>query len=137
MDFLDIFCYGHQAGHGAERLSLVVCIQTGDDDADATVGQLLAYANYAVVKELGFINAHHFYVRIYLEHTGGRLDGGAGNAVVIMGNHVQVREALVYRGLEGGNLLLGKLRPFEPSDELLRFAGEHGAANYLNTAGFF
>ena len=87
---LDVFRNCHEAGHGAERFSQVVRIQAGDDHADALVGQGLADLDDAVVEELGFVDANHLDIVLYLEHAGRALDGGAGNAVGVVRDHVQV-----------------------------------------------
>ena len=91
VNLLDVFGDGHQAGHGAERFAEIVGIQTGDDYADAAlVGQFLDYIYNTVIEELGFVDAHDTDVGIDLKHAGRRFDGRAGNAVGIMGDHVQL-----------------------------------------------
>ena len=55
----------------------------------------------------------------------------------VVRDHVQVRIALVDGGLESGDLLLGELGPFESTDQFLRLAGEHRAADDLDAARFF
>ena len=77
-------------GHRAERFAKVVRIQAGDDHADTPVGQFLAYADDAVVEELGFVDAHHLHIGIDLQHAGRSFDGRTGNAVGVVRNYVQV-----------------------------------------------
>ena len=56
---------GHLVGHGTQRRdwaeghSLEVHVQSGDDDAHAAVGQLVAHVDQALVEELGLVDAHH------------------------------------------------------------------------------
>ena len=40
-------------------------------------------------------------------------------------------------GLEDDDLLLGELGAFEAAEEFFGLAGEHGAADHLDAAGFF
>ena len=137
MDLLDVVGDGEESRHGPEGLAQVVGVQAGDDDADAAVGQFLDHADDAVVKELCLVDAYDLDVRVDLEHPGRGLDGGAGNAVGIVGDDIQVRVALVHRGLERGDSLLGELGALEPPDEFFRLPREHRAADEFDAARFF
>ena len=55
--FGDIFSDGQQIGHRTKRNTPVIHIESGDDDADATPGQFLAYFRQLRIKELGFVDA--------------------------------------------------------------------------------
>ena len=59
VDFGNIFCYGHQRGHGAEGYALEVHVQAGHDDALAAFGQFLANFGQCIVKKLRLVNAHY------------------------------------------------------------------------------
>ena len=62
MYFGNLVCDGTQGRNRAERNSLEVHIQSGNDDSDATVSQLVANFNEPFVKKLGFINTDHIDV---------------------------------------------------------------------------
>ena len=137
MDFLYIFRNGHQPGHRTERLAEIVGVQAGDDDADATIGEGLAYLHDAFIEKLGFVDADHLHVRREVQHPGRSLDRGAGNRRGIVGYDVEVGVTFVDGRLEDFNLLFGELGAFEPTDQFFRLAGKHGAADYFDTARFF
>ena len=62
MHFGNLVCDGTQGRNRAERNSLEVHIQSGNDDSDATVSQFVANFNEPFVKKLGFINTDHIDV---------------------------------------------------------------------------
>ena len=54
----------------------------------------------------------------------------------IVGDYFHVGISVVYGRLEDGDFLVGELGAAEPADELFGLAGEHGAADDLDAAGF-
>ena len=62
MDLLDILGDCHESRHRTERLAHEVCVETGNDDSDASVGEGLYDINESLVKELCLINAYDFNI---------------------------------------------------------------------------
>ena len=136
VDLLDVLRHGHQARHRAEGLAEIVHVEACHDDAHAAVGEGLADFDERAVEELGLVHAHDLDLGADLEHVGGVLDGGGGELMEIVGDYFHVGISVVYGRLEEGDLLVGELGAAEPADEFFGLAGEHGAADDLDAAGF-
>ena len=52
MDFLYVFCNGHECRHRTERLAHEVGVKTGNDHSDSSVGESLDDIDEGVVEEL-------------------------------------------------------------------------------------
>ena len=50
---------GAQGGDGTERNAPEVHVESGHDDAHATIGQFVAYVDKPFVEELCLVDAHH------------------------------------------------------------------------------
>ena len=137
VDLLDVLGDGHQERHRAERLAEVVGVKAGDDDAHAFIGKGLDDLDDAEIEELGLVDADHLDIVRDGEHLQRRIDRSGRDPVKVMGHDLNVRIAVIYRGLEDGDFLMGELCPLETADEFLCLSGEHGAADDLHAAGFY
>lgn len=90
VDLADIFSYSHQSGHGAERLSEIIRIQTCDDNPDTTVGEGLTHLNQLISEELGFVDTYYFDVCRNLEHMFRIADRGRLDAVEVVGDNLYI-----------------------------------------------
>ena len=125
MDLLDILGDGHQERHRAERLAEIVGVKAGDDDAHALVGKCLDDLDDAEVEELGLVDADDLDIIRDGEHLDRSVDRCGGHTVKVVRHDLDVRIAVIYRRLEDGNLLVGKLGSSEPSQEFLCLTREH------------
>ena len=138
MNFLYVFGYGHKARDGTERLAEIVGVKAGYDNPDALVREFLYGFDEGIVEKLGFVYAYDLDVRLQKgDHARRGLYRGAGDAVEVVRDDVEVGVTLIHRRLENSDFLLGELGPFEPADKFLRLSREHRAANYLDASSFF
>ena len=137
VEFRDLFRQRQQAGHGAKRPPLVVEVQAGDDDADASVGQRVAHVGQAVVEELGFVHAHDGHGRAGIDvlqqglaagHHGGR------HRVAVVAHHFLVRVPRVGGGLEQFKRKVGDLGPPNAAEQFLRLARKHGSTDNFKSS---
>lgn len=129
---------GHQVQDGTEALPLVGPVQGGHDDDLAGGGHGLAEADH-VGEELALVDAHHVKVPAVLAAEvrdplqvaqASDADGFEG-LVVVGADAVLVRVPDVLGVLDDQAVALGHLVPLQPSDELGRLSGEHGAEDEL------
>ena len=125
---------GTKCRHGTEGRAAEVHVQSGDDDADAPIGQFVAYVGQSHVEELRFVDAHHVDVRRQEQDAGRRVDGRREDVVLVVTDHVLLGVAHVDGRLEYFHLLAGKLGSAQASDELFGLAREHGTADYFDAA---
>ena len=137
VDFLHVLGDGHQERHRAEWLTEIVGVKAGDDDAHALVGKGLHHLYDAEIEELGFVDADNLDIVRNGKHLERSVDRSGGNAVVIVGDHFNVRVTVIDSWLEDGYFLMGELRPLETADEFFGLSGKHGAADDLHAAGFY
>ena len=84
MYFTNLIRYGKQAWHGAERLTLEIQVETGNNYPDTLIRQLVANFNNMFVKELCLIYAYNIIVLRHQQYTGTGIYWGTGNAVTFV-----------------------------------------------------
>ena len=132
MGLIDIFGNGHQSRHRTKRHTLEVHIQTGADNTDTALRQLLAYINNAHVEELRLINTHYIDIVGQQQDVLARINGRGLNDIPIMTHHVFFAIAYVNGGFKNLHAQFREFCAFHTANQLFSLAAEHRSAYYFN-----
>ena len=131
----DVVGDGTEGGHGTEGDASEVHVEAGDDDADTTVGQLVADVGQSGVQELGFVDADNVDVAAEQEDAGRRVDGRRKDVVLVVTDDILFRVSDVDGRFEDFYFLTGKFGTAQSPYEFFGLTREHGAADDLDAAG--
>ena len=134
VDFRHVLGNGAELGHGTEGIALEVHVETGNDDALAGIGQLVADVDESFVEELRLIDAHH--VGLGREEQNGLavLDGRRDDGVGVVAHHLVVAVAGVDDGFIDFNFLACYACTVHATQQFLRLSGEHASADDFNAS---
>ena len=118
----DLVGNGTKGGDWTEGNAPEIHVETGYDDADSAVGQLVTDADESFVEELCLVDAYHVDVAGQQEDACRRLDGGGEDGILVVADHLFFGIAGVDAWLEYLYSLARKLCPLEPADEFLGLA---------------
>ena len=122
MDFGHVVGYRHEGWHGPEWDAFEVHVETGGNDADALVGELVAYIGQGVIEELCFVDADDVAVCSEKKDALRVVDWGGMDGLAFMGDDIFVRVACVDGWLEDLDALVGEFGAFHPADEFFGLA---------------
>ena len=131
----DVVGDGTEGGHGTEGDASEVHVEAGDDDTDATVGQLVADVGQSGVQELGFVDADNVDVAAEQEDAGRRVDGRRKDVVLVVTDDILFRVSDVDGRFEDFYFLTGKFGTAQSPYEFFGLTREHGAADDFDAAG--
>jgi hypothetical protein len=138
LEFIDLFGFGEQLGHRAERLAPEVQVQTGYNHPLARFGPFAAEIQQVGVKELGLVNGNNLGIRAkLLAHLVYTLDRGGAVVITVVGSDLDRVIAVVNTGLEDLDDLAGDYGSFNPANEFFGFAAKHAAADNFNPTALF
>ncbi len=128
LEFVDLIGLGEEERHGAERFPTEVHIQPGDEDAHATLGELVGDLGDFLIEELGFVNTDDGGVALQVgEDVAGAINGQGFKDVTIVGGNFFDGVAVVNDGFEDLDFLASDGGAAQAADEFVGFAAEHGA----------
>ncbi len=135
-ELIHLFGLRQKQRHGAKRFSPKIHVQSGDDDANSTVGQLIADSSHLPVEELDFIYGYNIYVRLNLvQDVLDIRNRSCRKAQSVVRDYSLRVIAIVKKRFENLHVLTSDSSPFESPDQLFCFAAEHAAAYQLNPSG--
>src|SRR5258706_11773385 len=135
MHLRDILGNREQGRHRSEWTPHVILIESGGDDADASVGELHADIDDARIEELDLIDADDLHSDLHpRQQLGARGDGMRLEPAVVARNDVLGTEAIIDQRLEDLDPLPRDHRTAHPPDQLFRLAGEHASGDDLDPA---
>src|SRR5690606_7044020 len=135
MEFGHFFRPAHEFRHGAKRFAAKIRVQPGDDDANASVGQLVGDIDDGRVEELRFINRDNRCFRLQtVEDRSGVGQRLTFDILAVVAGDKLDAITVVDIGLEDLNALSGDDGAAHAADQLFRLAAKHAAANHLDLA---
>ena len=124
-----VICDGAELRHRSERLSFEVEVQSCYDDACASAGKFVAYADNLFVKELCLVNTQDVRIGPHEQYAGSTLHRRGGYGVAFVADDVFLAVAHVNGRLEDLHFLFGELGALHAAYEFFSLSGEHRAAD--------
>ena len=132
MHFRHIFSDAEKFRHWTKRHTHVIHVQTSNDYAHSSTGQLIAYFHNPFVKKLSFINGYYHFIGHHRENGRRVRYRHGGQARSFVTDDILFMVTVIDHWLKKHHFLVRDNRTIEAANQLFCFARKHGSTNHFN-----